>query len=375
MNISIRTLTCAAALAAFVPLFAQEEEEDMEATENAEEEEVEVQNLGIEGLPSRIYTGKQKYFEILPWCRRVEGQAQVLKPGARDWEMIEETEHYPLGSSYRTVGKDSRLTISFGRDCMVVIVGEASFGTRRQPLDVKSRTISLKSGKITVKLPRNFPEGMFVVSAPGFTVFNLAGDSRYSYEKTGDGDLATIRCITGSLQIRGRHFEVTDMKAANEMQIRTSQDALVTALYGKRGDIMTKLDQGLVKIKDIETGDSHIEARFLEWKLSPQTAVRIHRAVPRVGENMAATVMTFDSMGELKNRCAFTENRYEITTGEQAPTSKNVQKELEAKAAEVTGGEIGGGSSDSGSSDDSASMDSSSSGSGGVSVSDDDFEF
>lgn len=374
MNISIRTLTCAAAMAAFVPLFAQDEEEDLEATENSEEE-VQVQDLGIEGLPSRIYSGKQKYFEILPWCRRVEGVAQVLKPGARDWEAIEETVHYPLGSSYRTVGKDSRLTISFGRDCMVVIVGEAAFGTRRQPLDVKSRTISLKSGAVTVKLPRNLPEGLFIVSAPGFTAYNLAGDSRYKYEKTGDGDLAAIRCITGSLQIRGRHFEVTEMKAANEIQIRTSQDALVTAIYGKRGDVMTKLEQGLVKVKDIETGDSHIEAKFLEWKLSPQTAVRIHRAVPRVGENMAATIMTFDAMGELKNRCAFTENRFEITSGELAPTSKSVQKELEAKAAEVAGGADAGGegaSSDDGGADSSMSDSSSS---GGVTVSDDDFEF
>ena len=133
--------------------------------------------------------------------------------------------------------------------------------------------------------------------------------------------MATIRCVTGTLAVEGRHFSIGPkstadyekfhpMRAANEIRIQTSQDALFTGIYGVRGDPDCLLDQGLVKIRDVETGESHIEPKVLQWTLSPQTAVRIQRAVPELGENMAVSVMTFDAAGNLKNRCAFTENRF-----------------------------------------------------------------
>ena len=141
---------------------------------------------------------------------------------------------------------------------------------------------------------------------------------------------------TGSLSIEGLHFKILSMRAANEVSIQTSQDALFTGIYGTRGDYICKLDQGTVKIRDVETGESHTEQKFLEWKVSPQTAVRIQRAVPEIGENMAVTIMTFDAAGNLKNRCAFAENRFEVNSGELAPNDKNSQSELEKKAAEAT---------------------------------------
>jgi hypothetical protein len=70
--------------------------------------------------------------------------------------------------------------------------------------------------------------------------------------------------------------------------------------------------------------------------MSPQTAVRIQRAVPALGKNMSVSVMTFDAAGALKNRCVFAENRFEINSGELAPTSKSGQADLVKKAAEAT---------------------------------------
>ena len=51
---------------------------------------------------------------------------------------------------------------------------------------------------------------------------------------------------------------------------------------------------------------------------------------------MAVSVMTFDAAGNLRNRCVFTENRFEINSGELAPINKGTQIELAKKAAEVT---------------------------------------
>ncbi len=336
MKTSVRFLALTALVAGF-QLFAQDEASDATAAEPVAGGALSSEGKEPAGNEEEIAApgAEHKYFHTLPCCSRLEGQGDALRPGARDWAPVEEGTHYPLGTAFRTVGKDSRLKIAFGRDSFVYIVGEASFGTRSQPVGEKSRAISLRSGVITLRLPRNMPEGLFSVSAPGFTVMNPAGDSRYRYVKTGDGDEATVRCVTGTLGIKGRHFEILSMRAANEVKIRTSQDALFTGIYGTRGTYVSKLEQGLALIKDVETGESHTEAKFLEWKIAPQTAVRIHRAVPNLGQNMAVTIMTFDAAGALKNRCAFTENRFEINSGELAPSAKGNGDALAKKAAEA----------------------------------------
>ncbi len=325
MNKIVGMMAVASAVSVLA-LSARAQEEEGAATEGSDSGE-------IANIPQKA---PEKIFHVLPYCRMMEGKGEVFRPGAVEWSPIEEGKYYPLGTIYRTSGQESRLRIMFGNEAEVDIEGEASFGTRALPLGEKSRVVTLVSGTITVKLPRNLPEGLFMVSAPGFKVVNPAGDSRYTYENTGDGDMATIRCVTGSLSVEGRHFKVVSMRAANEIKIRTSQDLLFTALYGSRGDVVTKLDQGRIFVKDFETGENKIEDKVLDWKLSPQTAVRIHRAMPAIGEKMSVTVMTFEASGELKNRCAFSEKTVEVNSGELGPTSKKDREDLEKQAAEAT---------------------------------------
>lgn len=326
-------MSCAVALLSSAPVWADEADAEGEA-EVAEAAEGEVQPKDA------------KVFFILPCCKHLEGIGQVLKPGAKEWEPLKEGRHYPLGSSYRTVGADARLTVQFGLQCDVEVAGDATFGTRPQPLSVKSRTVVLDSGKIAIKLPRNFAEGLFAVAAPGFTVNDLAGESTFSYTKTGDGDDASLRCVTGQFAVKGRHFSLPKMGPADEVRIRTSQDLLFSALYGVSGDCETYLDQGLVQVRDFETQETKIEQKTLQWNLSPLTAVRIQRAVPEIGKKLSVSVMTFDAAGSLKNRCAFAEGLYEVNTGEQGPVSQKEKEALEKKAAEVAeaaeGEEAGG---------------------------------
>lgn len=303
-------------------LFAQDEEE--QPAEGGAEQAAAVQQKQPDGKP----------FHMLPLCRLVEGVAEVLRPGAEAWEPLEEGRFYPLGCAYRTATAASRLTVQFGAKSEVRIAGEASFGTRAQEVGLKDRTVILRSGTITVSLPRGMPAGLFKVAAPGFAAVDLAGESTYAYEGTGDGDVATVRCVTGALAIEGRHFRIVDMHAANELKIRTSQDLLFTGLYGLSGDYIAKLDQGVVTVHDIESGTDRREDRVLDWHLSPQTAVRIHRAVPKIGERMSVTVMTFDETGALVNRCAFAEGLAELNTGEQGEKALAVKEEDAKRAME-----------------------------------------
>lgn len=278
----------------------------------------------------------QATFYSLPSCRSFSGTAEVLVPGAQGWVPVEENRHYALGSLYRTVGKDSRMTVRFGLDSHVLLRGDSSFGTRAQAIGDKTRQIVLAGGTITVKLPSNLKDGLFSVNAPGFTVCNLSGESRYTYEKTGDGDSATIRCVSQKLTVKGRHFELIQMRGAQEVKIRTSQDMLFTALYGTSGDILARLEQGRVANKDFSTGEMKVEDKFLDWKLSPLTSVKIHRAVPAIGEKLAVSTMTFDKDGNLVNRCAFTEKTVGVNSGEIGPTTKKDREELAKRAADAT---------------------------------------
>lgn len=327
MKASIRTLLCVSAVLSAAALRAEEEEPAETTGETAAGEAV--------GAVAVKKPAQEKFFHIMPLCRILEGTGEVKRPTASGWEPLEEGRFYPLGCSYRTVGEGSRLTIQFGAESDVVIVGEASFGTLPQPLDVKSRTLMLVSGTIDLKLPRNLPEGMVIVTSPGFTIVNPAGESRYSYERTGDGDLAVVRCVTGGLSVKGRHFVIPAMRAANELRIRTSQDYLFTGLYGTSGDFIVKLDQGDVSIVDPVSGETKTSEKTLDWRLSPQTAVRIHRAKPAIGDRLSVSVMTFDETGALRNRCAFAEGRSEVNTGEQGTVAQEAKDDLAKKAAEA----------------------------------------
>jgi len=276
-----------------------------------------------------------KTFFILPYCRSLEGTAEVLKPGATAWEPVQEGKFYPLGTAYRTLGPGDFIRVQFGSEIEVTLKGAASFRTRAQPLNVASRAIMLLSGTVNVKLPRNAAEGLFEVAAPGFRAFNLAGESRYVYRTTGDGDEAVIRCVTDRVDVEGRHWSVARMRAADEIRVRTSADLLFTGLYGQRGDCNVKLDQGRILVRDFETGTNKEEDKFLDWKLSPQTAVRIHRALPAIGERMSVTIMTFDASGELRNRCAFAEKLVEVNSGELGPVLNKDSADLAMRAAEA----------------------------------------
>lgn len=305
---------------------------DSAADESAEEGEDGEEKDAAKVAPK---TGKdQRYFTSLPFCRKLVGHAEILKPGATEWTPVEEGKFYPLGSFYRTTDSSSVLEVQFGQDDLLVELsrGAASFGTHFQPIGQPTRTISLQDGVIAVKLPRNLPDGLFKITAPSFTVVNPKGESRYSYKRAIDGDVAQIRCVTGFISVEGRHFTFPELKAANEIKIRSSQDYLFTGLYGKSGDCLVKLDQGDKSDKDYATGETTVVRKPLDWKLSPKTAVRIYRALPAIGERMAVTVMTFDAAGSLKNRCAFVEGRPEVNSGELGPVA-GVDRDAIAKKA------------------------------------------
>ncbi|MGN0852910.1 MAG: hypothetical protein ACI4Q3_05995 [Kiritimatiellia bacterium] len=255
-------------------------------------------------------------FTQLMNCVRAEGTVEVLKPRAERWTPAEEGRYYPLGSTVRVSGPSPRAEFAFGEKATIVVTNAAEFSTREIALGEQTRTVVLKSGRVCLNLPRTLKEGSFFVAAPFFKAVNLAGESRFDYVAEGDGDEVVVRCVTGSLGVEGRHYRIPSMGAANQIRIRTTGDDLFTSLRGESGDCKVVLDQGLAMEKDFETGDAKDVPRSLTFQLFPQYAVKIFRRKVEVGGNTVVSMMTMDSAGEIKNRCAFAEGRSMINSGE-----------------------------------------------------------
>ena len=305
--------------------------------EEAEEKAEGSQEESAEALPAAKPAQAKPPFTTLPLCRLVEGVVDVCQPKG-EWVPAEEGRFYPLGTSYRA-GLGGRLVLAFGPEATATIREGSAFGTRAQAIGVVSRTLVLMQGTVSLKLPENLPEGMFFVAAPGFQVKNPAGESRYDYVDVGDGDKVTVRCVTGSLAVEGRHFDIPAMRSANEVVLRTSRDHLATFLYGTSGDYVVKLDQGL-RTRE-EFGDDGQMKRIVEkgtneWHLTPATKVLISRAVPSIGSRMSVHTIAFDAAGERKSECYFCEGRAEINSGELVAKEKLDSEEVAKRAAEAT---------------------------------------
>ena len=325
-------IALAASMAACCSLADTEAESSADETETAAETPAETNETAKASAPI------SELFTTLPFCRELSGTAQVMKPGASEWIAVEDGRFYPLGSVFKA-GESSRLVVAFGKNSTVTIENGASFESRQQPLGVRSRTISPLSGEVLVSLPDNFPEGAFFVSTSGFTVKNPAGDSKFVYSDVGDGFEAVVRCVTGALEVEGRHFSISRMRAANEFRIRCSRDNLETIIYGVSGDYVARLDQGLgssVEITDSGERKEIISAQTLEWHLTPGTRVQINRAVPAIGEKMSVHTMAFDAAGTLQSERTFCEGRAEINSGELVVKDKGSADELAKRASEAT---------------------------------------
>lgn len=277
-------------------------------------------------------------FTTLPLCRLVEGEVEVRKVANEEWTEAEEGRFYPLGASYRA-GKNGRLVLAFGPESTIELAAGSEITTRLQKLGDAARTVVLVGGTVTLKLPDNLPEGAFFVTTEGFTAKNPAGEARFVCEQKGDGEQVTVRCLTGSIGLEGRHFDIPAMHSADEVVVRTSHDHLATFLYGTSGDYLVKVDQG-VGIKE-EIGDDgqmkrSEEKRTLDWRLSPATRIVINRAVPSVGERMSVHTMAFDAAGERKSECSFCEGRAEVNSGELVVADKMSAEEIAKRAAAAT---------------------------------------
>ena len=362
MKTSLITAAFAASLAVFQAL-AQEDAQQEEAGQESQGTEAAAKPAEAEGESKTVGTAPS--FTTLPFCRLVEPPVEVKKPGG-EWMPAEEGRFYPLGTSYRT-HQGGKLILSFGRTSTATIEGESSFGTRQQGLGDATRTLILSYGVVVLNLADNLPEGAFFVAAPGFTVRNPAGESRYSYGTTPNGDRATVRCVTGSLGLSGRHFDIASMRAADEIVITSEHDYLATILEGTSGDYVVRLDQGIratMEVDDAGAMKEVVSRDFLDWHLSTRTKVVINRAVPAIGERMGVHTMAFDAAGELQSDRIFCENRAEINSGELVvkATSGEEMAKRAAEAAESTEeAEAEDASSEGGESSSDSSSDSSSS--------------
>ena len=260
-----------------------------------------------------------KAFYPLMRCKQAYGRVQVLKPHATDWVDAVEGRYYPFGSRIRVAVEGSmkpNAVFEFGEGSSVSVSDSAEFATREIEIGEPARVIELKSGRINLAFPRSLKEGLLKVVAPAFSCENIAGESIFDYTGTNDGDEVVVRCVTGTIALRGSHYVIPRMGAANQIRIRTTGDQLFTSIRGESGDSKVTLDQGMGTEKDFESGETKDVPKTLDFALSPQCSVKIWRAKSSIGGRMVVSVMTFGPTGKIMNRTAFAEGLSCLNSGE-----------------------------------------------------------
>lgn len=278
---------------------------------------------------------EDKFFYPLMRCRDLEGPVQVLRPRDSDWMDAEEGRYYPLGSIVRVMGDaktKASVRFEFGTKSHVVASGDVEFATREIKIGDVARTLVLRKGRVDVKLPLQLKEGLFSVEAPHFKCESLAGESWFVYAPAVGGDAVTVRCVTGTMSVSGRHFKFPRLVAANQIRITTSSNGLHSEIVGESGDCKAVLDQGILAERNFETGEMEEKVKSLDFTLSPRCRIDIARAKSRVGGRMVVSMMTFNSAGDMKNRVAFAEGRANVNSGELVVSTKAAEDDKAAKS-------------------------------------------
>lgn len=328
---SFRTAATIASVTVFAsisPAFAQDEAAEAKPAAEAD--------LGAElGIkPQKTENGK--VFYPLMRCARVEGGVQILKPRTQNWANAEEGRFYPLGSVVRSA-TGATAVLEFGEKARLVLESDSEVASRAVESEEPGRAVVLKRGQVHLDLPAKLADGLFKVIAPNFECTNLAGESIFDYQASGDGDEVLVRCVTGTLALKGAHYLVPRMGAANQIRIRTTGDALFSSLRGESGDCHVMLDQGMVSERSFETGEIKDVAKSLEYVLSPKCVIKIFRAKSAISGRVSVSTMTFNAAGDMVNRCAFTEGLSSINSGElviattMAAVNKNAKNAKSAK--------------------------------------------
>lgn len=344
MKMTVSEIFVAAAVVAAVSLFpssvlAQEEGDDADGAAAV------AAALGLDKAPEQR---EEKHFYSLPRCQKIlSGTVKVLKPNTKDWQPLEEGRFYPFGSVVRVeaelVGKvrvKPRVEFSFGPAVSMKVTNDVEFAVREAPMGDKKRTVVLRSGDFFFSLPLGFPPGLFSVATEHVTCSDLAGNSVFSRRPCDDGDELTLKVVTGLMALEGRHFKSARVEPADQVAIRTTQDGLFSSLRGITGSLALMLDQGTIREHDFETGEDHERDKTLDFVLSPGCAVKVFRRKAAVGGRMVVSTMTFNTKGDMVNRCVFAEKRFNVNTGELVINPKDLpvaQGESAAAAAESAG--------------------------------------
>lgn len=283
-----------------------------------------------------------KPFYSLMRCTRAQGNVEIMRPGASGWQRVEEGRYYPMGAVIRAVRTADVLPdmpaaeFEFGKDAKIAVKESAEFATRSAVIGEQVRTVVLRSGVVNVIMPRNMPKDAMSVAAPHFICSDLAGESVFAYRTTADGDETIVRVVTGSLALKGAHYSIPEMSAADRLRIRTTGDDLETFLRGETGSFKVKLDQGIERRVNFETGKEEDRAAELEYLITPRCAVKLFRRRSSVGDRMIVTTLTFDAKGKIQNRRVFVEGLYNINSGELVLKQVDVAASASEKAAGET---------------------------------------
>jgi len=293
------------ALATAMPVFAQFDDNEIEATEPVIADQVSEKAAGKES----------KGFDLLVRAVVVRGEVEVMNPDVGKFMLAQRNKAYPLGSVFRT-GTDSSAVLTFSSTERIELLANTEAIVMAAEKDPNARSVRLVSGLLKTSLKDTLQDGQFSVETPNASCKNMAGRANITLKANGENEEFQVATITGLVRVEGPQYTIEALRAANTVNVLTSPGRSLSRLTSVSGDYKITLNNGT--------------AEPVLYDMSPKALVKIWREAAAVGGRMVVSTLVVSPTGTARHRFVYAEGRENVRTGELIEPTIELEPELAA---------------------------------------------
>jgi hypothetical protein len=189
----------------------------------------------------------------------------------------------------------------------VIITGCSKDGSSCPDLTAK-----LVSGTIKTALRDNLKGSTFSINTPNCDVVNMAGRGEYTISTDGENEVFQGATITGTASVKGAHYTIPALQAANTVNITTAPNRSFSRLTSVSGDFDIVLPNG---------SDEPVK-----YGMSPKALVKIWRKNAPVGGRTIVSALVVSPTGMARHRFAYAVGRDIVQTGELVKSEEGTEE-------------------------------------------------
>jgi hypothetical protein len=239
-----------------------------------------------------------------------------MNPDVGQFEAAQHNKAYPLGSHFRTAAGSGCFLVFSPEDSAEILEQSEVMVTGISDDNRTCHTLNVKiiQGGMKTTLRDNLKGNVFNINTPNAELKNITGRGEYSLTTEGENEIFQAATITGAASVKGPHYTIPALQAANTVNILTAPNRSLSRLTSVSGDFAILLHNG--------TGNP------VNYGMSPQAIVKIWREVAPVGGRTIVSTLVVSPTGMARHRFAYVEGREALQTGELVESSEEDLRDI-----------------------------------------------